>query len=69
MHHLWFTEKDYERFGNKIKWNPAIKTEGDKNGLLQTLLDNKLDIIATDHAPHLLSEKKEIISNQNQVRL
>ncbi len=58
VHHLWFTEKDYERFGNKIKWNPAIKTEGDKNGLLQTLLDNKLDIIATDHAPHLLSEKK-----------
>lgn len=58
VHHLWFTEKDYERLGNQIKWNPAIKTEGDKNGLLQALLDNKLDIIATDHAPHLLSEKK-----------
>ena len=58
VHHLWFTEKDYERSGNQIKWNPAIKTEGDKNGLLQALLDNKLDIIATDHAPHLLSEKK-----------
>ena len=58
VHHLWFTEKDYEKLGNKIKWNPSIKTEGDKNGLIQALLDNKLDVVATDHAPHLLSEKK-----------
>ena len=53
-----FPKKDYERLGNKIKWNPSIKTETDKNGLLQSLLNNKLDSIATDHAPHLLSEKQ-----------
>jgi dihydroorotase len=58
VHHLWFTEKDYERLGNKIKWNPSIKTETDKNGLLQSVHNNKLDNIATDHAPHLLSEKE-----------
>ncbi len=58
VHHLWFSEKDYERMGNKIKWNPSIKTEADNKGLLQALLSNKLDNIATDHAPHLLSEKK-----------
>ena len=58
VHHLWFSEKDYKRLGNKIKWNPSIKTEEDKNGLLQSLLNNKLDNIATDHAPHLLSEKE-----------
>lgn len=57
IHHLWFSDKDYERLGAKIKWNPAIKTEEDKNGLLEALLDNKLDIIATDHAPHTIDEK------------
>jgi dihydroorotase len=57
VHHLWFCDKDYERLGSKIKWNPAIKTEEDKNGLLAALLENKLDIIATDHAPHTLEEK------------
>lgn len=57
VHHLWFSDKDYEKFGSKIKWNPSIKTEKDKNGLLAALIDNKLDIIATDHAPHTLSEK------------
>ena len=58
VHHLWFSDNDYKKLGNKIKWNPSIKTEADKNGLLQSLLNNKLDIIATDHAPHLLSEKE-----------
>ena len=58
--HLWFSDNDYKRLGNKIKWNPSIKTEADKNGLLQSLLNNKLDTIATDHAPHLLSEKEGI---------
>lgn len=58
VHHLWFSETDYQRLGNKIKWNPAIKTEADKDGLLYALINNKLDIIATDHAPHLLSEKQ-----------
>lgn len=57
VHHLWFCDKEYERLGSKIKWNPAIKTEEDKNGLLAALLENKLDIIATDHAPHNLEEK------------
>jgi len=57
VHHLWFSDKDYERLGAKIKWNPAIKTEEDKNGLLAALLDHKLDIIATDHAPHTIEEK------------
>ncbi|MBC7411809.1 MAG: dihydroorotase [Bacteroidia bacterium] len=57
IHHLWFSDKDYEKQGNKIKWNPSIKTEEDKNGLLAALLNDKLDIIATDHAPHTLEEK------------
>ena len=57
-HHLWFSDKDYEMLGSKIKWNPAIKSEDDKNGLMNALLEDRLDIIATDHAPHLLSEKE-----------
>ena len=57
VHHLCFSDKDYEKLGAKIKWNPAIKTEEDKNGLLAALLDNRLDIIATDHAPHTIEEK------------
>lgn len=57
IHHLWFSDKDYEKLGAKIKWNPAIKTERDKNALLAALLENKLDIIATDHAPHTNEEK------------
>ncbi len=58
VHHLWFSDKDYEKLGSKIKWNPAIKSEQDKNGLMNALLEDRLDIIATDHAPHLLSEKE-----------
>ena len=57
IHHLWFSDKDYEKLGSKIKWNPSIKTEQDKNGLLLSLLENRLDIIATDHAPHTIMEK------------
>lgn len=57
IHHLWFSDKDYERLGAKIKWNPAIKTGKDQIGLLAALSENKLDIIATDHAPHSLNEK------------
>jgi dihydroorotase len=52
VHHLWFSDKDYERLGMLIKWNPAIKTEQDKEGLLKALLDDRIDIITTDHAPH-----------------
>ncbi len=62
VHHLWFSDKDYEKLGSFIKWNPAIKTENDKNGLLNALIQNKLDIIATDHAPHTIQEK-----NQNYI--
>jgi dihydroorotase len=59
IHHLWFSDKDYERLGCLIKWNPAIKTEADKKGLLQALLDNRIDLITTDHAPHTLEEKQK----------
>ncbi len=57
IHHLWFSDKDYERLGAKIKWNPSVKTSKDKDGLLTALLENKLDIIASDHAPHSIEEK------------
>ncbi len=59
VHHLWFSDKDYERLGNLIKWNPAIKTEKDKKGLLKALLDDRIDIVTTDHAPHTLEEKQK----------
>lgn len=57
VHHLWFSDADYERLGSKIKWNPAIKKDQDRRGLMQSLLNNKIDIIATDHAPHAIAEK------------
>jgi dihydroorotase len=59
VHHLWFSDKDYKRLGTLIKWNPAIKTEKDKNGLLKALLDDRIDIVTTDHAPHTLEEKQK----------
>lgn len=60
IHHLWFTDKDYKEKGSFIKWNPAIKTEKDRAGLWQALLDDRIDVIATDHAPHTLEEKKNV---------
>ena len=60
VHHLWFDDSDYAKKGTFIKWNPAIKTKKDKDGLLQALLDDKIDIIATDHAPHTIAEKKQV---------
>ncbi len=57
VHHLWFDDRDYADLGNRIKWNPAIKTEKDKLALMEGLINNKIDIVATDHAPHLLKEK------------
>lgn len=57
VHHLWFSDQDYATLGSRIKWNPSVKTENDKNGLLGALLEGKLDIIATDHAPHTIAEK------------
>lgn len=59
IHHLWFDRKDYARLGNLIKWNPSIKEEQNKKALLKALLDDRLDIIATDHAPHTWEEKSQ----------
>ncbi len=58
VHHLWFDDNDYATYGNRIKWNPAIKTCADRRALLEAVACNRLDIVATDHAPHLLSEKE-----------
>lgn len=58
VHHLWFTDLDYLAYGNRIKWNPAVKTPADRNALRAGVNSNKIDIVATDHAPHLLSEKQ-----------
>jgi dihydroorotase len=58
VHHLWFDDNDYAAYGNRIKWNPAIKTCADRRALLEATATNRLDIVATDHAPHLLSEKE-----------
>ncbi|TGD58447.1 dihydroorotase [Flavobacterium humi] len=58
VHHLWFTNEDYATKGTLIKWNPAVKTQKDKDGLWKALLDDRIDVIATDHAPHTLEEKK-----------
>lgn len=57
VHHLWFCDEDYAQLGKRIKWNPAIKTAADRDGLLQALLDDRIDIITTDHAPHAWEEK------------
>jgi dihydroorotase len=59
VHHLTFTNEDYETKGNFIKWNPAVKTQKDKDGLWEALLDDRIDVIATDHAPHTLEEKSQ----------
>jgi len=58
VHHLWFDENDYISHGNFIKWNPAIKSAADKAALWEALLADKIDVVATDHAPHTLQEKE-----------
>ena len=58
VHHLWFSDEDYESKGTLIKWNPAIKKSSDRQALWDALLNDKIDVIATDHAPHTLDEKK-----------
>lgn len=58
VHHLWFSDQDYDRLGARIKWNPAVKTADDRQALREALNKGKLDVVATDHAPHLLSEKE-----------
>jgi len=57
IHHLWFSDEDYQRKGSHIKWNPAVKTSRDRDQLLKALLDDRIDVIATDHAPHSIEEK------------
>ncbi len=59
VHHLWFNDQDYASKGNFIKWNPAVKTEDDQKGVLRGVLENYIDVIATDHAPHTLAEKQQ----------
>ena len=60
IHHLWFNNEQYNEKGTHIKWNPAVKTKKDQEALLQGLLDDKLDVIATDHAPHTKEEKNNV---------
>jgi len=60
VHHLWFNSDDYKTKGTHIKWNPAVKTELDRQGLIEGLKSNKIDVIATDHAPHTLEEKDNV---------
>ena len=60
VHHLWFDDRDYKEKGTLIKWNPAVKSENDKEGLWKALLDDRIDVIATDHAPHTFEEKSQV---------
>lgn len=60
IHHLWFDESSYPTKGTLIKWNPAVKTEADRDGIWKALMDDRIDVIATDHAPHTLEEKNQV---------
>jgi dihydroorotase len=62
VHHLWFSDQDYAVKGNLIKWNPAVKTATDREGIWDALLDDRIDVIATDHAPHTIEEKSKAYS-------
>ena len=57
IHHLWFSDEDYKTKGNFIKWNPAVKKASDRDAILKAVLENKIDVVATDHAPHTIEEK------------
>lgn len=59
VHHLWFCDEDYAIKGNLIKWNPAVKTQEDRAAIWKAVLENQIDVIATDHAPHTLEEKEQ----------
>lgn len=63
LHHLWFNEADYKEKGTFIKWNPAVKTANDQKAILQGLLEDKIDVLATDHAPHTIEEKNNSYFN------
>lgn len=58
IHHLWFSDADYERLGTLIKWNPAVKTAADREAIFNAVMDDRIDVIATDHAPHTFEEKQ-----------
>ena len=60
VHHLWFSDKDYVSQGTKIKWNPAVKSQSDRKGIWTALLDDRIDVVATDHAPHTIEEKNNV---------
>jgi dihydroorotase len=59
VHHLWFSDKDYEKKGTLIKWNPAVKSQADQDAIWQAINDDRIDILATDHAPHTFEEKNK----------
>jgi dihydroorotase len=59
IHHLWFNDEDYKAKGNYIKWNPSVKTEYDRAQIFEAVLDGRIDVIATDHAPHTIEEKSQ----------
>ena len=63
VHHLWFSDEDYAKKGTNIKWNPAVKTKEDRAGIWAGLLSDKIDIVATDHAPHTIEEKNNTYFN------
>ena len=63
IHHLWFSDEDYEEKGAFIKWNPAVKTSEDRSMIWEALLDDRIDVIATDHAPHTLEEKQNLYTS------
>ncbi len=58
IHHMWFSDEDYTTKGNYIKWNPAVKKATDRDAILAAVLDNRIDVVATDHAPHTIEEKE-----------
>jgi len=60
VHHLWFSDEDYASQGTKIKWNPAVKSQSDRNGIWKALLEDRIDVVATDHAPHTIEEKSNV---------
>lgn len=63
IHHLWFSDEDYDKKGTLIKWNPAVKTKSDRDQLWEALLDDRIDVIATDHAPHTKEEKNNVYTS------
>jgi dihydroorotase len=63
IHHLWFNDSDYDKKGTLIKWNPAVKTEKDRLQIWEALLDDRIDVIATDHAPHTIDEKNNVYTS------